>query len=216
MMAESLRGNFQTVEAMSQAFIREAILRGIYKPGERLNQDAIAAALGISRMPVRASLRQLEAEGLVHIYPHRGAMVAALHGEQIAEIYEMRVVLECYLLERAMANLDADVLAELEQLAEQLDVESDDLRLEVRKGFYATLYALADRPRALEEVKQLRDSVGRYLLFIRVDHREHHQVLLSHLRAGDVAKATEWLRNHLEKVSRELQRIIPEDGTAPR
>ena len=57
-IATSVRGSFQTVEDMAQSFIREAIHQGIFPPGHRLNLDGIAATLGVSRMPVRASLRQ--------------------------------------------------------------------------------------------------------------------------------------------------------------
>ncbi len=62
-VASTVRGAFSTVEEMTESFIREAILQGVLRPGDRLQQDEIAAVLGVSRMPVRASLRQLEAEG---------------------------------------------------------------------------------------------------------------------------------------------------------
>src|SRR5690554_1859096 len=113
-LAQSVRGSFKTVEEMAQAFIREAIHRGVFRPGERLNLDTIAATLDISRMPVRSSLRPLEAEGLVQIHPHRGATVSVLRPEEIAEMYELRILLECYLIERAMERLDEEALDELD------------------------------------------------------------------------------------------------------
>jgi DNA-binding GntR family transcriptional regulator len=212
-IADSVRGTFQTVEGMTQSFIREAILQGIYKPGERLNQDAIADALGVSRMPVRASLRQLEAEGLVRIYPHRGATVSVLRPHEIAEIYELRVLIEGHLLELALANLTDDALADLEELVGHLD--GDPLvpeRLERRKEFYERLYELADRPRALGMAKQLRDSVGRYLLLIRSDELHPHEDLMVHLRSRDNAAAKRWLAAHLKSVSRKLQQVVAQAG----
>jgi DNA-binding GntR family transcriptional regulator len=215
-IAESVRGTFQTVESMAHAFIREAILQGIYKPGERLNQDAIADALGVSRMPVRASLRQLEAEGLVRIYPHRGATVSVLQRHEIAEIYDMRVLIEGYLLDLAIANLTDEVLAELEQLAGRVDDDSHvNDHLDRRKEFYERLYELADRPHALGMAKQLRSLVGRYLLMIRSDDLKRHDSLLKHLRKRDAVAAKKWLATHLGSVSRKLQAVVPDGDETP-
>jgi DNA-binding GntR family transcriptional regulator len=215
-IAEAVRGTFQTVEGMAHAFIREAILQGIYKPGERLNQDAIADALGVSRMPVRASLRQLEAEGLVRIYPHRGATVSVLQRHEVAEIYELRILIEGYLLELAIANLTDEVLAELEALAGQVDDDAPPTdHLDRRKEFYERLYGLAERPQAQAMAKQLRSMVGRYLLMIRTDDLQRHDNLLTYLRKRDAAAAKKWLAAHLGSVSRKLQAVVPdaEDAT---
>ena len=80
-VAKDIRGSFLTVEEMTESFIRQAILRGVFRPGERVPQDEIAAALGVSRMPVRASLRPLEAEGLLDIRPQRRCRLAAARGD---------------------------------------------------------------------------------------------------------------------------------------
>lgn len=214
-VAKDIRGSFLTVEEMTETFIRQAILRGVFRPGERVPQDDIAAALGVSRMPVRASLRPLEAEGLLDIRPHRGAIVAALRPEELTELYEMRVLLEGYLLERAIANVDEIVLARLEEIAQRLEgaVELAD-RLDARKNFYRELYALAERPRAAALVEQLRDSVGRYLLLQRVDESSTGHFELLHLvRNRDGAAAKKWLRAHLHRVSEKLQGMVAEmDG----
>jgi len=82
--------------------LREKILNGELREGQQLRQDAIAAELRVSRIPVREALRQLEAEGLVTIIPHRGAVVSALSLEEIEELFEIRAVLECHILRKAM------------------------------------------------------------------------------------------------------------------
>lgn len=205
-IADSLRGTFQTVEAMTQSFIRKAILQGIFRPGERLNQDLIAQALGVSRMPVRASLRQLESEGLVRVLPHRGATVSVLRPREIAEIYELRILIEGHLVEHAVSRLTDDALTALETVARELD--GDPIlpeRLDRRKEFYERLYERADRPRALAMARQLRDSVGRYLLLIPADSLHSHEEFLKYLRAHDAVGAREWLVAHLSSVSRKLQ-----------
>jgi DNA-binding GntR family transcriptional regulator len=209
-VAKDIRGSFLTVEEMTESFIRQAILRGVFRPGERVPQDEIAAALGVSRMPVRASLRPLEAEGLLAIRPHRGAVVASLRRDELTELYEMRVLLESYLLERAIARLTDDDLVRLEAIAARLE-GSEHLteRLDARKDFYRELYTLADRPRAAALVEQLRDSVGRYLLLQRVDESSTgHFGLLDYVRNRDAAGAKKWLDAHLHKVSQELSHLV--------
>lgn len=214
-LADSVRGSFKTVEEMAQAFIREAIHQGVFRPGERLNLDTIAATLDISRMPVRSSLRPLEAEGLVRIHPHRGATVSVLRAEEIAEMYELRALLEGYLLEHAMANLDEQVLDELDQIAKGLEDEHElASSLDLRWRFYQLLYEQAGRPRALQQVNHLRGSVGRYLLLQRVSEHPEHKVFVGYLRRQDLAAAKAWLAGHLAHVSESLQQMVAtsEDG----
>ena len=208
-LAETVRGSFKTVEEMAQAFIREAIHQGVFRPGQRLNLDTIAATLDISRMPVRSSLRPLEAEGLVRIHPHRGATVSVLRGEEIAEMYELRTILESYLLEHAMAHLDERVLDELDSIADRLEDEHDLAPgLDLRRQFYQVLYEQAGRPRALQQVNHLRGSVGRYLLLQRVSEHPEHKVFVEYLRRQDLDAAKAWLAGHLAHVSESLQHMV--------
>ncbi len=77
-------------------------MRGDFPEGEPLRQDALADELGVSRIPVREALRQLEAEGLVTFSPHRGAVVSSLSLNEIDELFELRAEIECDLLRRAI------------------------------------------------------------------------------------------------------------------
>ena len=217
-LAAAMRGSFSTVEDMTKAFIRGAIMKGIFRPGQRLQQDAIADILGVSRMPVRASLRQLESEGLVTFHAHRGATVTALTKGQVAEIYELRVLLETFALEKAMEAIDDERLAELAALAEEMDVAVDPSDwLEQRQRFYGRLYSFAGRPETLALVRRLRAFVGPYLLLRRVVEEPHgHLGILDLVRAGDPEAAKVWLAEHLQKVSIELQKVVEDErlGTA--
>ncbi len=208
-IAESVRGSFQTVEEMSQSFIREAIIQGVFRPGERLNLDVIASTLGVSRMPVRASLRQLEGEGLLTIHAHRGATVTVLGAKEIAEVYDMRVVLESYLLGKAMERLDDSGLAALQTVLDELNAsEETPSRLDRRRDFYGVLYSFADSPRAVALVDNLRAAVGHYLLLQRVEETPVHTELLEYLRIRDVEGARAWLARHLNRVSETLQHLV--------
>src|SRR5262245_19519843 len=98
----------QTLTSMTVDAIRERILRGNYPEGEPLRQDAIGAELGVSRIPVREALRQLEAEGLVIFNPHRGAIVSVLSLKQIREVFELRAEIEGDLIRRAVPLMQAE------------------------------------------------------------------------------------------------------------
>lgn len=208
-IATSVRGSFQTVEDMAQSFIREAIHQGIFPPGHRLNLDGIAATLGVSRMPVRASLRQLESEGLLRIHAYRGATVSVLEPKEIAEIYELRILLERFLMDHAIKGLDDELLARLAERVDALETTDElSLRLDERREFYRLLYERADRPRALDQVNHLRGSIGRYLLLQRVDEPHGHRELLELLAARETGAAQQWITVHLQHVSDALQALV--------
>ena len=95
----------QTVVTMTLEALRERILRGDYPEGAPLRQDAIAVEFGVSRIPVREALRQLEAEGLVTISPHQGATVSTLSIDEVRELFELRALIESDLLRRAIPQL---------------------------------------------------------------------------------------------------------------
>src|SRR3954453_8371035 len=100
----------QTIASMTVEALRERILRGDYPEGEPLRQDALAEELGVSRIPVREALRQLEAEGLVTFSPHRGAVVSTLSLDEIEELFQLRADIECDLLQRAIPKMTAEQL----------------------------------------------------------------------------------------------------------
>src|SRR5215510_11911893 len=108
----------QTIASMTVAALRERILRGDYPEGEPLRQDALADELGVSRIPIREALRQLEAEGLVTFNPHRGAIVSSLSLGEIEEVFELRSTIETDLLRRAVPRLTPE---QLDQADEVLD-----------------------------------------------------------------------------------------------
>jgi DNA-binding GntR family transcriptional regulator len=212
-LAASLRGRFRTVEDMTQSFIRAAITQGLFRPGERIDLALVGSTLGVSRMPIRVSLRLLEGEGLLTIHPYRGAVVTALGVREIEGIYELRVLLESYLLENAMRGLDPPILDGLRAIAADAeDTDDPRRRLDRCHDFYTALYARADRPRALARVTHLRRTVGRHLQVQCVEDRPVHLGLLPLLEAGDPEGARAWLATHLTGVSSRLQKVVGNDA----
>src|SRR6476619_3778037 len=88
--------------------LRDEILRGAVAPGQALRQEELADRFGVSRLPVRDALLRLEAQGLVHVYPNRGAFVISLSADEVREIFELRLLLEGDIIERAVPRMTAD------------------------------------------------------------------------------------------------------------
>lgn len=187
--------------------LRDAILRGDLKPGRRLGQVELSEELGVSRIPLRDALRRLEGEGLVEIYGRRGARVSSLTHKDVAEIYEMRILLESTCARRAIEALDDEGAEHLIRLSEEMDRTSEDPeagRL-ARRNFYGELYARADLPRMRATVLQLRAMVHRYhVLTDSGEHPNAHEELRDCIRNRDAERAAAVIRSHLETTRDDL------------
>lgn len=216
-IAAQAKSQYRTVEEMAVSVIREAIVSGVIPPGTKLHQSNLADALDVSRIPVRSAIRRLEAEGLVAVFPHRGAVVRSLEAEELREIYELRVMLETFALGEAMKNITSEEIDELDEMAAQLDTEPEGSHwVDTRREFYRRLYRAAGRPRTLAMIETLRADVGRYWLSLRVVDPEGtaHRDLVEAIRAQDADAAERWLADHLEHVSNELSRLAEAKAVA--
>src|SRR5699024_8904698 len=108
--------------------LRGAILKGDFKPGERLVQTELAKLTGVSRMPIREALRTLETEGLVTLEPHKGAVVRSISREDIMEIYELRAILEPLVLKKSMKYFSQKDIEDLKQCYDEMSKETSDDR----------------------------------------------------------------------------------------
>src|SRR5450755_816286 len=106
------------------ATVRDGILQGRYNAGSRLTEQELAAAVGVSRTPIREALRRLHAEGLVDFEPNHGAVVALFELEDAEEIFELRALLEPISARRAAERATRPMIAELHALADQQNQES--------------------------------------------------------------------------------------------
>lgn len=194
---------YKTIGEMVYAVLRDAITSGAFPPGEWLRQESLAEAIGVSRIPVRTALLQLESEGLVTFNPHRGARVRTLSAAQIDETYRLRLLLERYALQQSLARMSPERLARMRELAEQLDAEPEGSSfLQTRVQFYREAYDADHNPLLVEMIEELRGHVGRYLLGFRFDqhHRRTHVELVEFIAAGNAPAAESWLTSHLNEV----------------
>lgn len=212
-----MSAGYKTVGQMAYDIIRECIITGLFAPGEHLRQEELAERLGVSRIPVRTALMQLESEGLVSFHPHRGAVVRTLTVEQVREIYELRALLETHALRKSVARMTSARAARLRDLGTALDAPHDSSSLvDERVAFYRELYDAAENPVAVGIIEDLRNSVGRYLLGLRVGHDQGgHRELAKLVSRGDVQAAEDHLRDHLDRVARKIIEVLSEEAEAP-
>jgi DNA-binding GntR family transcriptional regulator len=197
--------------------LREAILRGIFQEGQSLRQDEIATQFGVSRIPVREALRQLEAEGLVTLHLNKGAIVSVLTSTEIQEIYEIRSALETTILQLAIPKLTKLGLEKASEILEATDQTTDAARLvQMNWEFHAALYAIANRPRLLTMIKTLHTNIARYIRpyiaqinNLERSQKEHYQ-LVNTCCQGDTKAAIELLKQHIEVEGAELIMYLTE------
>jgi DNA-binding GntR family transcriptional regulator len=204
----------QTVtEAVAEA-LRERILAGAYAEGENLRQDALASELGVSRIPIREAFRQLEAEGLVTLHAHRGAVVSALSLEEIAELFDLRAILEPDLIRRAIPQMTEAELADAGRILASYDYSLSHADIhawgEMNSDFHLTLYRPARRNRTLTLVQSLLSNTDRYtrlqlVLTGGVDRaRAEHAQLLELCGARNAKAAADLLRRHVQMAGEDL------------
>jgi DNA-binding GntR family transcriptional regulator len=200
--------------------IRQRILDGSYAGGMQLRQDALAEELGVSRIPVREALVQLEAEGLIKIHPHRGAIVTEISAQEISELFEMRALLEPRLLELSAPNLSADDYTEIRAILKEYASELKGLHIDrwgaLNTALHALLYRHAKRPRMEYTVQQLLAASDRYtrMQLYYTDGQERaereHELIVDLCAQAQYTTAAELLRVHIVHSGEDLSRLIVE------
>jgi DNA-binding GntR family transcriptional regulator len=187
--------------------LRERILNGELKEGEPLVQEAIATEYGVSRMPVREAFRQLEAAGLIATRIHKGAVVTGIPAEQIDELFELRALLECQLLEAAMKGMSKVHLsasAEILPLLEEAYLSQNVSRWgALNWEFHRSLYLPANLVQTLAVVQNINLQTDRYIRLQLVLSEavtaaaQEHRELLCLCAEGDADSAVTYLRKHI-------------------
>lgn len=197
----------QTIASLTLGALRERILRGDYPEGEPLRQDALAEQLGVSRIPVREALRQLEAEGLVTFIPHRGAVVSSLSLEEIEELFELRAEIECDLLRRAVPQTTAEQLSIairiMDQFENALGAGEASCWGTLNWHLHAALHAPAHRTVTLEVLRRLHQHSDRYFrMHVLLAHggakaAAEHRAITVAVEQKDAKTASRLLRAHI-------------------
>ncbi|MGE4247966.1 MAG: GntR family transcriptional regulator [Parvibaculaceae bacterium] len=188
--------------------LREMIVRGDLKAGEKIAEASVCEMLGISRTPLREALKLLSAEGLIELRPNRGAAIAPLRVEELTSLFEVVAGIERLAAELAALRLTPDDIGRLRALQEEMERyfghgdRKDYFRLnqevhglivsgaknEVLSATHAWLFARAERARYLA-----LDVRGRWLESV-----DEHRAILEALEARDAEKAGRLLETHIK------------------
>jgi DNA-binding GntR family transcriptional regulator len=198
--------------------LRYEIQRGILMPGTRLRQGEIATRLGVSTTPVREAFQLLQAEGLVRTDPHRGAVVFRPTAADVREAYEIREVLECMAIEKAMPNITPDMIRELEIIVKAMDTVEDEREwLELNNQFHQRQYEASGRAKLCSILANIRDASSGYMHMVIFQARDsgrsaiEHRQILDAIKARDVKAAQKAIVHHLhqtvEYVLRSLEQV---------
>lgn len=201
----------RSTSAILLGALREQILHGQLKPGERLMQDAVATRFRVSQTVAREAFRDLVQEGFLVSEPRRGVSVAAMTVEESDEITQLRCHIEAQALAWAIPRMTPAVLEAAEQTLKDLDkARSVNQMIELNARFHRTLYEPAARPRTLAMVETLRLSFERYLRFTweATNHldrsQQEHRQLLHLCQQGEVEQACSLLREHIAATGAKL------------
>lgn len=213
----------QTLPSMVYQKVRDAILNGVFRPGQMLRQDDVANRLGVSRSPLREALPRLEADGIVVLHPRRGYAVATLDPQQITEVFDLRRLLETELARRAIAKrTEADIAAvygiasEMGALANRTDDPSLAQWFDLNTRFHKAMLMPADCPHHLRALEHSRTLIEAY---IRTETRltgDLHEAQQEHIQLaqafvlGDADKFVRLTREHSEHTRSRLLAGLPQ------
>ena len=207
--------------------IRNAILTGNLRGGDRLVEAAIAERMGVSRAPVREAIMILEKQGLVTNAPRKGAFVVQWSKADIEEVYTLRVVLEGLAARLAATRITPQESEQMQNIIDRLRHEGDSLNvedsIELDLQFHELLWHASKHSRLCSVLTDMRVQMAFFIGRSRSESfkgaealnrlANQHQEILDVLRSGDAALADERMREHVERAGQHvIDRIKKEES----
>lgn len=198
--------------------LRQAILTGELKPGERLMEIHLANKLGVSRTPIREAIRKLELEGLVTMIPRRGAEVAQITGKSLQDVLEVRRSLDALCAELACERISEEELEALEMACKTFEEATHTGEVRAIAAADVALHDIiiraTDNKRLVQLVNNLAEQTYRYRFEYIKDYSMHgrlveeHRVIFEAIRKRDKATAAQaaviHIDNQMDSIARQL------------
>ncbi len=188
--------------------LREAIITGDLKPGERLMEIKLADELGVSRTPVREAIRKLELEGLVIMTARKGAEVAPINEKDLKEVLEIRKSLESLACELACRNVTDENIEEIKAINREIEeaVQRGDIETITHKDviFHDMINSLSRNNRLVSMLHQLKEHIYRYRFEYIKDMRnkgtivEEHEKIIEAFIERNGKNAKREIESHIE------------------
>lgn len=183
-----------------KSYVIDAVVRGVYKTGERLIETQIARDLGISQAPVREAFRDLEQIGILISVPYKGAYVKGYSIQDLQNAYDVRAELEGLAIKLAIPQITDEQIKELEEIYSQMQkvsdlVEKGDLDVKFHEYIVkASNNSILER--AWRAVSVAHWTYYGICNFDKIDLIQRHEAILEAFRERDVQKAIELMRKH--------------------
>ncbi len=200
--------------------LREAILSGELKPGERLMENQLAEKIGVSRTPIREAIRKLELEGLVEMVPRKGAQVASMSKKDIQNVLEVRAALEQLAVRLACRSMTQDMLIKLKEInakfTEAVNVQNIQKLAEYDVEFHDVIFTIANNDKLTQIINNLRQHIYRYRLLYLNDKvylktiKQEHDDIVAALEKGDEALAEKLIVRHISNQEEAVLKSIKE------
>ena len=201
--------------------LRQAILKGELKPGERLMEIQLANKLGVSRTPVREANRTLELEGLVLMIPRKGAEVAEITRQDMEDVLEVRTALEELAVKDACDHITDAQLSELKKASNEFKkalLEGKDLVTcaDADMHFHDVILSATNNRRLIQMLNNLSEQMYRYRMEYLKDERTHKTLIEEHdairraLKKHDKVKAGAAIRVHIDNQKRSILESLTE------
>jgi DNA-binding GntR family transcriptional regulator len=190
-------------------FTKQRVLDSTYAGGDLLTEGEVADALGMSRTPVREAFLRLQSEGLLRLYPKRGALVVPVSAQEVEAVMETRLLVERFALDKLVERgVPAEVLDDLDAAIarqEELAVAGDSEGfVAVDREFHTIFVTAAGNPIVTGVYESLRDRQQRMVItsLLRDERRTasilvEHRALAEAMRRGERERAQEILETHL-------------------
>jgi DNA-binding GntR family transcriptional regulator len=200
--------------------IRQLILDGTLRPGERLTEDRLAEQLGVSRNPVREAIRVLETEGLLEVFAHRGASVASLSAQHAENLFDVRLALEPLGARLAARSPSAEGIARMKQILLEVEQHPDDYSRDALSDLHTELHSIVfemtENPYltaiALPMVKRGQWLLRQYSRLENPSAWAEHHALIAAIEEGDEDFAEVVARHHVLSIRRQLLGRFPDPG----
>ena len=198
--------------------LRQSIIKGKLKPGQKVVMAELAKAFGLSETPVREAIRRLESEGYIDFTPHMGAIVTKIDEGELVEIYLIRIALEELATRLASPHITEKDIDFLNKKNREMEIAIQQGRYEILAGinklFHLRIYKAAPFPRLYKMICDLWDTFERWpSVFSYVPERaaasvEEHKKIIQALRARDMDQADRLIKEQKERTLEALQKYM--------
>jgi len=203
--------------------LRQSIIKGTLKPGQKLVMAALARKFKTSETPIREAIRRLESDGYVTFTPHTGALVTEINRQELSEIYVIRISLEALATRLAVPYISQDDLIWLKKKNDEMRVVVEKNRYEqlarLNRAFHLRIYKAAPFPRLYQMISDLWDAFERWpSIFTYVPERaasalKEHEQIIEALETSDVDRADDLMKEQKKKSLEALQEYMVRRST---